>query len=261
MAVAQLHVEARSLTKRYGGLTAVADVSFVLRPGEILGCLGPNGSGKSTTVGMLVGTIEPTRGGVFFDGADIRSRLQEYRRHVGYVPEEPHLYPFLSGREHVEVVGRLRAIPEAVLARKREALLELFGLGPVADQAVASYSKGMRQRVLLINALLHDPAIILLDEPLSGLDVSTASVVRHLMGQLVLAGKAILYSSHVLEVVEKVCSAAIILNQGRVVAHDEVAALSGTHGRRPLGEVFAELVSADDAASVAADIVGVVTEH
>jgi ABC-2 type transport system ATP-binding protein len=253
-------VEARGLTKQYGSLTAVSNVSFDVRPGQIVGYIGPNGSGKSTTVGMLVGTIEPTRGIVLFGGEDIRDNLLDYRRFVGYVPELPRLYPFLSGAEHVELIGRLREIPGPVLTKRRDELLALFDLEDAAHQAIATYSKGMRQRVLLIQALLHNPPVVFLDEPLSGLDVPAANVVRHLLVALARLGKAILYSSHVLEIVEKVCTHVIVLNRGEVVAHDEVNHLTQAHGGRSLADVFAELVSADDARTRAEHIAGVITE-
>ncbi len=254
-------LEARQLTKRYPGVTAVRNVSFSLQPGEILGYLGPNGSGKTTTVGMLTGLLEPTTGHVLFRGRDIASDLVEFRRHIGYVPEEPHLYPFLSGREYLQLVGRLRETPEAVLERKIGAMLELFSLGHEADLGIGSYSKGMKQKILIIAALLHDPDILIFDEPLSGLDVTAAMVFRHLVQQLGAAGKTILYSSHVLEVVEKLCSNVIVLYHGQVVAHDSVEHLRETLSRGSLEEVFAQLVFREDPEQTARDIAEVIALH
>jgi ABC-2 type transport system ATP-binding protein len=251
-------LEACGLMKRYPGVTAVREVSFTVGPGEILGYLGPNGSGKTTTVSMITGLVEPTSGRVRFDGQDIVADLVGYRRRLGYVPEEPHLYPFLSGREYLQLVGRLREMPEALLSRKIGAMLELFALGLHAEQSIGSYSKGMRQKILIIGALLHDPELLVFDEPLSGLDVTAALVFRNLVRNLAASGKTILYSSHVLEVVEKLCSSVIVLHHGTVVAHDSVERLREALVRNSLEEVFADLVFTDDPERVARDIADVV---
>ena len=251
-------LEACGLTKRFPGVIAVKNVSFGVEPGEILGYLGPNGSGKTTTVNMLTGLLEPTTGQVRFKGQDIASDLVEFRRHIGYVPEEPHLYPFLSGREYLQLVGRLREIPERVLERKIGAMLDLFSLGHDAELGIGSYSKGMKQKILIIAALMHDPDILIFDEPLSGLDVTAAMVFRHLVQQLAGAGKTILYSSHVLEVVEKICSNVIVLYHGEVVAHDTVEHLRETLSRGSLEEVFAQLVSSEDPEEKAREIADVI---
>jgi ABC-2 type transport system ATP-binding protein len=210
---------------------------------------------------MLIGLLEPTGGRVLYNGRDISGDLVEFRRHVGYVPEEPHLYPFLSGREYLQLVGRLREMPEKVLERKIAAMLELFSLGADAELAIGSYSKGMKQKILIIAALLHDPAVLIFDEPLSGLDVTAAMVFRHLVRQLAAAGKTILYSSHVLEVVEKLCSRVIVLHRGSVVANDSVEHLRETLSRDTLEEVFAQLVFREDPQQVAGDIAAVMSDR
>lgn len=251
-------LEVRNLTKRYYGVTAVSQVSFAVHPSEILGYLGPNGSGKSTTVKMLMGLLEPSSGAVFFHGRDTFSDLVSFRRHVGYVPEEPNLYPFLSGREYLQLVGRLRELPPRLINRKADALLDLLGLTHSADQAIGSYSKGMKQKVLISAALLHDPEVLIFDEPLSGLDVTAAVTFRHLVRTLSARGKMILYSSHVLEVVEKLCSNVIVLHRGHVAADDSIERLRDLMARDSLEEVFAELVFHDDPERVARDIADVV---
>ena len=198
-------LKVEGLSKLYSGIPAIQGVSFEIARGQILGYLGPNGSGKSTTVKILTGLIEPTHGRVLLDGNDIREDLNGYKRRLGYVPEEPHLYTHLSGREYLQLIGRLRQLPQPSLNRRIDGLLEVFDLTSSRHMALASYSKGMRQKVLLSAALLHDPEILILDEPFSGLDVTSAQVLKRLLKALASSGKILFYSSHVLEVVERVC--------------------------------------------------------
>jgi ABC-2 type transport system ATP-binding protein len=196
---------------------------------------------------------------VLFDGRDTRLDPIEFRRRLGYVPEEPQLYPFLSGREYLELVGRLRELPAASMQRKIRALVEPFGLSDAAEQSIASYSKGMKQKILMIAALLHDPDVLLLDEPDSGLDVTAALVLRHLVGNLAARGKAILYTSHILDVVERLCTRVIVLHEGRVVADDSVERLRALLASGSLEQVFARLIMRRDPERIARDIADVVT--
>jgi ABC-2 type transport system ATP-binding protein len=254
-------IEASHLVKRFSGVTVVDDVSFAVSAGEVVGYLGPNGSGKTTTARMLTGLLRPTSGHVRVDGTDVDTNVMAFRRRLGYVPEEPQLYPFLSGREHLELVGRLRELPAALLRAKIDALLELFGLGPAADQSISAYSKGMKQKVLISAALLHDPDFLIFDEADSGLDVTTTLILRHLVQRLAERGKAVLYSSHVLDIVERLCSRVIVLHRGRVVADDSVGALRHLQASGSLEEVFGQLVLRDDPRQTAADIADVVTRR
>jgi ABC-2 type transport system ATP-binding protein len=250
-------LDVRKLTKRYSAIPAVQDVSFSIRPGQIVGYLGPNGSGKSTTVKMLTGLIEPSDGEIFFRGENVLKNRLWFSRHFGYVPEEPYLYAHLTGREYLQLAGRLRGMEKSVLERKIEAMLELFGLAEFRDTQMSSYSKGMRQKVLLSAALLHDPQVLILDEPFSGLDVTAALVFRSLLQALANEGKMILYSSHVLEVVEKVCSEVVILHRGRVLAYDSVARLRDLRASTSLEDVFAQLVMQEDVSAVASQMIAV----
>jgi ABC-2 type transport system ATP-binding protein len=252
-------LEARRLVKRFYGHAVVDQVSFAVGRGEVVGYLGPNGSGKTTTTRMLTGLLEPTTGAVLFDGRETRLDSIEFRRRLGYVPEEPHLYGFLSGREHLQLVGRLREMPTALMDRRIDALLELFGLSDTAEQGIASYSKGMKQKILVIGALLHDPDLLIFDEPDTGLDVTSALVLRHLIANLAGRGKAILYTSHILDVVEKLCTRVIVLHEGRVVADDSVQQLRTVLASGSLEEVFARLVLRRDPEKIARDIADVVT--
>ena len=250
-------LEAQGLTKFYTSIPALEDVSFVAEPGHVLGYLGHNGSGKSTTVNILTGLLEPSRGRVLFEGRPIQDQLIDYKRRLGYVPEEPYVYPYLSGYEYLELVGRLRQVPEPSLRDKIEGLLKLFSLHTYRHSPIASYSKGMKQKVLISAALLHNPDVLIFDEPLSGLDVTSALTFRHLLTALAREGKTVLYSSHVLETVEKVCSRVIILYRGKMVANDRVDRLRDLMSLPSLESVFAQLVVQEDTVKTASQIVGV----
>ena len=241
-------LQVRRLTKRYGALTAIRDLTFDVRPGEVLGLLGPNGSGKSTTVKILTGLLPPSDGTVHLDGVSVLEDPRSYKAILGYVPEEPHLYSYLTGPEYLQLVGRLRGMPEAVLESKIDTFLRLLGIYDDRYQTLASYSKGMRQKILVAAAVLHNPKVVVLDEPFSGLDVGAARVLKGFVRALADEGRIVLFSSHVLEVVEQVCSRVVILNEGRVVGHDSVAGLRATLHLSSLDAVFAALVHEDDAA-------------
>ena len=248
-------LEARSLTKYYNHTPAVRQVSFTVRPGEILGYLGPNGAGKSTTVKMLTGLIEPSEGQIFYRGRSVYEDFTAFQRRIGYVPEEAHLYPHLSGREYLQLMGRLRGMPRRVLEPKMDEFLRAFALWDDRHAPLSAYSKGMRQKILLSAALLHDPDILILDEPFSGLDVTSALMLRTLLRALADRGKIILYSSHVLEVVEKICSTVLILRNGEVVAYDSIERLRELMSQPSLEGVFAQLTQVDDGDDVANRIV------
>jgi ABC-2 type transport system ATP-binding protein len=247
-------LEIRHLSKRYNGIPAVEDVSFSIRPGEILGYVGPNGAGKSTTVKMIIGLVEPSEGQILFRGRSVIDDLPGFQSRLGYVPEEPNLYPYLSGWEYLQLVGRLRGLPRKVLEGKMDEFLHLFSLWEDRHCPLSSYSKGMRQKILLSAALLHNPDLLILDEPLSGLDVTTALVLRELLRGLAARGSMILYCSHVLEVLEKVCSSVLILSKGRMVAHDSLDHLRELMQQPSLEGIFAQLTRSDDHPAVAGRI-------
>lgn len=247
-------LEVCKLTKRYRRIAVVDDVNFTIRSGEITGYLGPNGSGKSTTVKMLTGLVEPSQGEILLDGVDIRRDLIGFKRILGYVPEEAHVYPSLSGLEYLQLMGRLRELPERVVNEKATDLLKLFSLHLHRHAPLASYSKGMKQRVLISAALLHDPDILIFDEPLSGLDVSSALLFKHLVAELSGRGKIVLYISHVLEVVERICAKVIIIYRGQIKAEDTVGHLRDLMHLPSLEEIFTQLVQHEDMESVAKDI-------
>jgi ABC-2 type transport system ATP-binding protein len=250
-------LEVKNVTKRYRAIPAVQNVSFTLAEGEILGYLGPNGSGKSTTVKMITGMIEPSDGKIYFRGRNIHDDLAHYRSHLGYVPEEAQVYTHLSGLEYLQLVGRLRGMEEKLIDRKARAMLKLLSLEATQYSAISDYSKGMKQRVLISAALMHDPQLLIFDEPLSGLDAVTARLFKDLLVLLASEGKAILYISHVLEVVERVCDRVIILAKGQVVADASPSSLTGLMKLPDLESVFAQLVRQTDTEEVARDLVHV----
>jgi ABC-2 type transport system ATP-binding protein len=248
-------LELRNVCKSYRSIPAVEDVSFTLNEGEVLGYLGPNGSGKSTTVKMVIGMIQPTKGKVLFGGRDIHDDLATYRAQLGYVPEEAQVYTHLSGLEYLQLVGRLRGVEERLLERKARKLLQLLSLEEAQYSALTDYSKGMKQRVLIAAALLHDPKLIVFDEPLSGLDAVSARVFKDLLVLLAREGKAILYISHVLETVEQVCDRVIVLAKGNVVADAAPSELIRLMRLPTLESVFAQLVQQTDTEQVARGLV------
>jgi ABC-2 type transport system ATP-binding protein len=250
-------LELIGVTKKYNIFPAVDDISFRVGPGEVLGYLGPNGAGKSTTIKMLAGLLAPTSGRILYQGVEIDRHAYDYKRRLGYIPEQAEIYPHLSGLDYLMLVGRLRGIPEPKLVEKARAFLSVFDLDSDRDSPIGSYSKGMRQKVLIAAALLHDPDVLLLDEPLSGLDVTTGLVIRDLVRRLAEESKIVIYSSHVLEVTEKICTKVIILAKGRIVADDSVANLRTLMKLPSLVEIFGQLTAQEDTEVVARGLVEV----
>jgi ABC-2 type transport system ATP-binding protein len=253
-----LPLELRTVTKRYRGIPAVEDISFVAHAGEVTGYLGPNGSGKSTTLKMIAGLIAPTGGEIFFRGEAVFRDLLAHRRRLGYVPEDAQIYGHLTGAEYLEMVGQLRGIPEKLLIRKIEGFLRLFSLYDDRFVQISSYSKGMRQKVLIAAALLHNPELILLDEPFSGLDVNSALVLRDLIRELAQRGRTVLFSSHELDVVERVSSRVVILHKGRVVANNPIEQLRELMRLPTLEEIFRRLAVEQDTAAITNELIGLI---
>jgi ABC-2 type transport system ATP-binding protein len=247
-------LELKGVTKRFLGITAVDNVTFTARAGEITGYLGPNGSGKSTTLKMITALIEPSNGAILFDGQPIQRDLIAYKQRMGYVPEEPHLYAHLSGLEYLVMVGQLRNLPARPTADRIDGLLRLFGLHGDRHSPISAYSKGMRQKILLSAALLHNPDLILLDEPFSGLDVGTGLVLRSLIQELAARGKVVLFSSHDLEIVERVCSHVVILHRAKIVADDSIEHLRTLMALPTLEDIFSQLAVEQDTVAISREI-------
>jgi ABC-2 type transport system ATP-binding protein len=246
--------EVRNLYKRYLGIPALDHVSFIARPGEVTGYLGANGSGKSTTMKLATGLIEPTSGEILFAGRPIKENPMAYRQRIGYVPEEPHLYTHLSGMEYLVMVAQLRDMDRDSASQRIHGLLRLFGMHGDRDSAMSSYSKGMRQKILLSAALMHNPDLILLDEPFSGLDVGSSLILRSLIKELAARGKIVLFSSHELETVERVCSHVVILHRGKVVADDSIERLRVLMAVPTLEEIFSQLAVETDSDAISREI-------
>ena len=250
-------LEVQHLFRSYRGIPAVEDVSFRIAPGEIVGFLGPNGAGKSTTVKIITGMLRANEGKVFFEGRDIREDMVAFRSVLGYVPEEAQLYTYLSGLEYLQLVGRLRGLKEGLIEAKATGLLELLNLQSWQHSPISCYSKGMRQRVLIAAALMHDPKLLIFDEPLSGLDVVSSRLFKDLMASLAAQGKAVLYISHVLETVEQVCNRVIVIARGKIVADAPPSELTALMSLPNLESVFAQLVQQQDTRAAAQQIVEV----
>jgi ABC-2 type transport system ATP-binding protein len=247
-------LELLNVSKRFPGRVAVDHVSFSARAGEITGYLGPNGSGKSTTIKMITGLMETSSGEILFEGEPIHRDLIAFKRRMGYVPEEPHLYSHLSGFEYLTMVAQLRNLPLKSTADRIDGLLRLFSLHGDRHSPISDYSKGMRQKVLISAALLHNPDLILLDEPFSGLDVGTALVLRSLIQELATRGKVVLFSSHELETVERVSSRVVILHHGKIVADDSIQGLRTLMALPTLEDIFSQLAVEQDTAAISHEI-------
>jgi ABC-2 type transport system ATP-binding protein len=251
-------LEARDLTKRYSAVMAVRDISLAIGRGETLGVLGPNGAGKSTIVKMVTGLLEPSRGAVLFHGEPIGRDLAAFKRRLGYVPEQPDLYGFLTGWEYLDLVATLRGLDRRSFREKASAMLEGFTLYSSRDAPIASYSKGMRQRIVLIAALMNDPELLVLDEPFSGLDVTSALVLRHVIGKLAAEGKAVFFSSPVLEQADRLCSHLVVLKKGSVVGSGSMEEMRAGFAGLGLEGGFMQLTEQVDADRIAQNIVSAV---
>ena len=243
-------IETDNLTRQYGSHTALYPLSIRVAPGEILGFLGPNGAGKSTTVKLLTGMIKPSGGRARVAGFDVTTDPLEVKRRIGYVPESAALYESLTAREFLDVIASLYHEPHAAAEQRIEELLDRFGLAESKDQRLSEFSKGMKQKVLIASALMHRPEVLFLDEPLTGLDANAALVVKELIRSLAAQGRTIFFCSHVLEVVERVCSRIIIINNGRAIADGTPADIAAQSGTRSLEDAFVAMTGTRDAAEV-----------
>jgi ABC-2 type transport system ATP-binding protein len=247
-------IETENLSRSYGGKTALYGLTLRVDPGEILGFLGPNGAGKSTTVKILTGMIKPSGGRARVAGFDVVDQPLEVKRRVGYVPETAALYETLTAREYLELVASLYHEPLESARPRIHDLLERFDLASARDQRLTEFSKGMKQKVLIASALMHRPEVVFLDEPLTGLDANAALIVKELIRSLAAQGRTIFFCSHVLEVVERVCSRIVIIDRGRVIADGTAAAIAAEAGSASLEAAFVKLTGRRDAGVVTQDL-------
>jgi ABC-2 type transport system ATP-binding protein len=249
--------ELRAVSKAYGERLALSKLTLEVRAGEVLGLLGPNGAGKTTAVQILCGLIQPTEGQALIEGHDVAEEPLAARRHLAFVPDGAPLYHNLSPRQHLALVGRLHGMEESAIAGETARLLEALELGDRIDDPVGQFSRGMRQKTALACALLPKPTLLVLDEPLEGLDAPTTAMVKELLRAWGRSGRAVLYTSHLLDVVERVCDRMAILFEGNLIALgtlDELRARSGESGT--LEQVFRAVTHAPDPAEQARRVLG-----
>jgi ABC-2 type transport system ATP-binding protein len=245
-------IEAVHLSKKFGEKTAVDDASFQVRAGEIFGFLGPNGAGKTTTLKMLVGLLKPTTGTARIAGFDIQTQPLQAKAASGYVPDEPNLYSKLSGRELLHFIGDLYQLESGQVARRTDELLRLFDLSAAADDLIDSYSHGMQQKISLAAALLHDPKVLILDEPTVGLDPKSARLIKDILRQIAERGAAIMLSTHILEIAERMCDRIGIINRGQLIAVGTLEELrTPGKGETSLEDIFLELTGGAEYAEIA----------
>jgi ABC-2 type transport system ATP-binding protein len=245
-------IDVSRLVKQFGSLRAVDDVSFAIPAGQICGYLGPNGAGKTTTVKLLTGMLKPDGGAARIAGYDILADPVEVKKRIGLVPESGAVYQSLTPREYLSFVGRLYHLSEDLIESRIAEFLQFFGLESKIDQPMTGFSKGMKQKVVIASALIHQPDVLFLDEPLNGLDANAALLLKELIRNLAHQGKTVFYTSHILEVVENLCDRVIILNNGKIAADGSVNQLKDMTRQSSLEGVFSQLTRETDASEQAA---------
>jgi len=250
-------IQVSNLTKRFHKQVVLRDVSLTVSSGELIGYIGPNGSGKSTTIKILCGLIPDFEGSVRVLGLDVIKDAVEVKRRIGYIPENATLYETLTPMEYLLFVGQLYQMPVAVIKKKARELLSLVGLDHAHDMRMTTFSKGMRQKVLLISGMLHNPDLIFLDEPLSGLDANSVILVKEILTQLKRGGRTIFYSSHIMDVVEKLSDRILILSQGTIIANGSFRELMEQGKGGSLEEIFTQITGQNEQVSVANSFVEV----
>jgi ABC-2 type transport system ATP-binding protein len=241
------------LSKSYGPKLALDHLDLRVEPGEILGFLGPNGAGKSTTVKILTGLLTPDSGTASICGFDIMKEPIEAKKRLGYIPETPVLYDTLTAEEYLDMIGSLYHLDPATAKARRGELLELFGLTEARHQRLAEFSKGMRQKVVITAGMMHRPDVLIFDEPMDGLDANTAMVMKELLRKLAAQGRTIMFSSHILEVVERICTRIVIINQGKFVVSGTSAEICAREGVTSLDQAFGKLTGIRDVGQVTTD--------
>lgn len=241
-------IETISLTKNYGNLTAVKNLNLTVNAGEIYGFLGPNGAGKTTTIKMICGLLKPTKGRVKIDGIDISESPIEAKSKIGLIPDTPNVYPKLTGREFLHFVADIYDVHREVAVKRAEEIFEMFDLKDKADELIETYSHGMKQKIVIGAALVHDPSVIILDEPTVGLDPKSAKLVKDLLRALAGKGKTVFMSTHILEIAERMCDKVGIINEGTLIAEGTIDELrkKAKDETADLEKLFLELTGGED---------------
>jgi ABC-2 type transport system ATP-binding protein len=247
-------IQIRNLFKSYGPKPVLKDINLDVYPGQVIGYIGPNGAGKSTTVKILCGLLTDYEGSVQVKGMEVKKQTLEVKKNIGYVPELAELYDVLTPREYLQFTGALYGLDEAVCEDRIQRMMSAFGLSANLDQRMDSFSKGMRQKVLLASGLLHNPDIIILDEPLSGLDANSVIIIKELISKLARDGKTIFYCSHMMDVVEKVSHRIVLIDEGRVIANGSFDELQQQQGNASLEQIFARLTGKESLTSTADEL-------
>lgn len=248
MSTAYPMIDCRGLTKTFGALKAVDDLSLTVTAGELFGFLGPNGAGKTTTIKMMTGLLRPTVGTAFIGGFDIREEPLKAKAVFGYIPDNPFLYEKLTGREFLHFMADLYTVPTLNRERKIDDLLRVFELTDKGDELIQGYSRGMRQKIALAGALIHQPKVIFLDEPTVGLDPRSARLMKDILRKLCDEGAAVFVSTHILEVAERMCDRFAIIDHGKIVASGTMAELraQAASDRQSLEDIFLDLTGGDE---------------
>ncbi len=251
-------ISIRDLYMSYGSKQVLNGINIEVPMGRIIGYIGPNGAGKSTTVKILLGLINSYKGTVKVLGEDISNGSIEYKRKLGYVPETAEIFDNLTAREYITFLGQMYGMSYEETDRKALKLMELFEIEQVYDSRITSYSKGMKQKVLIISSLIHNPDILFFDEPLSGLDANSVMVFKEIMSQLAEQGKTIFYSSHIMEVVEKISDRIILINNGSIIADGTFSQLKEQNHEGSLENIFNQLTGFDKHKQLADEFINVI---
>jgi ABC-2 type transport system ATP-binding protein len=247
-------IKIKNLFKSYGAKHVLKDINLEVFPGQVIGYIGPNGAGKSTTVKILCGLLTDYEGEVTIKGFDLKQDTIEVKKMIGYVPELAEMYDVLTPREYLQFSGDLYGIDPAVCDDRINRMLQAFDLYGNIDQRMDSFSKGMRQKVLIASGLLHNPDIIILDEPLSGLDANSVIIIKELISKLAKDGKTIFYCSHMMDVVEKVSDRIVLIDEGRIIANGSFEELQQLEGGKSLEQIFAKMTGKSSYAATADEL-------
>ncbi|SHF28338.1 ABC transporter ATP-binding protein [Flavisolibacter ginsengisoli] len=248
-------ISIRNLFKNFGNKQVLKDINLEVYSGQVIGYIGPNGAGKSTTVKILCGLLTDYEGEVKVKGFDVKKDTLEVKKIIGYVPEMAELYDVLTPKEFLSFMGALYGINEQVCSERIQKILSAFSLADNIDQRMDSFSKGMKQKVLIASGLLHNPDVIILDEPLSGLDANSVIIIKEMISRLARDGKTIFYCSHMMDVVEKVSDRIVLIDEGRIIANGSFEELKVQQGNKSLEQIFANLTSKDSLASTADELI------